>query len=151
MASDRQIEANRQNSQLSKGPSSPAGLKTSSQNATKHGFTGQTLVIAEAEREPYAAHVISFTTKYAPAEGVEANLCSQLADIHWSLHQISVQLVNMNALLVEATAEQRAAGAGALATLTALAPTVKSINTFNLYDQRRRRAAAPPRTSKSAS
>jgi len=140
MATDKQIEANRQNSQHSTGPSE-SGKQRSSQNATKHGFTGQTLVLTEAEREPYAAHVISYTTKYAPADGAEVDLCTELADIRWCLHQISLQLVHMNSLLAEATAEQRASGATALASLTALAPTIKSLNTLNLYDQRRRRAA----------
>ena len=141
MATDQQIEANRRNSQLSTGPISPAGRDRSSQNATKHGYTGKTLVLTEAEREPYAAHVVSFTTKYAPVDGVESTLCYQLAEIHRTLHQISVDISNMNTLLTEATAEQRAAGTGALATLTALAPHVRTLNTLNLYDQRRRRAA----------
>lgn len=38
MASDEQIKANQENSKLSSGPTSPSGLKKSSQNATKHGF-----------------------------------------------------------------------------------------------------------------
>jgi hypothetical protein len=121
MPTEKQIEANRQNSQPSTGATTPEGKQRSSQNALKRGYTGKTLVLSESEQEPYTAHVASFTANYAPADGVESNLCSQLADIHWSIQQISVDLADMNATLSEASAELRAQGATALARAAALA------------------------------
>ena len=45
MSTAAQIEANRQNAQLSSGPTSPAGKQRSSLNSTVHGFTGQTVMV----------------------------------------------------------------------------------------------------------
>jgi len=46
MATDKQIEANRKNSQLSTRPSE-SGQQRSSQNATKHGYTGKSLILTD--------------------------------------------------------------------------------------------------------
>jgi hypothetical protein len=67
-------------------------------------------------------------------------LTQQLADAQWSLHQISVQQSNFQALINAATAQLTAAG-DPLAALIALAPHTKTLQTLNLYEQRRRRAA----------
>ena len=85
MATDKQIEANRKNSQLSTGPQTPAGLKTSSQNATKRGYTGKSLILTDEEQEPYAAHVRAYTANYGPIDGVEADLLNAVH--HHQLHK----------------------------------------------------------------
>ncbi len=44
MSSPKKIKANRKNAQASTGPVTPEGKERSSKNATRHGFTGQSLV-----------------------------------------------------------------------------------------------------------
>jgi hypothetical protein len=125
MSTPQQIEANRQNAQLSTGPKTDEGKQRSSQNATRHGFTGQTLIITDAEKEAYEAHVQGFYAEYSPACHVETNLVQQLADLHWSIQQIFVQQCNLISLMNAISVQ--------------LAPAGDPV------------AAAPPPTSKSAS
>ena len=47
MATERQIQANRRNAKLAKGPSSPSGKATSSRNSTRHWLAAETLVASE--------------------------------------------------------------------------------------------------------
>jgi hypothetical protein len=141
MPTPQQIDANRQNARHSTGPTTAEGKQRSSLNATRHGFTGQSLVITEAEKEAYEAHVQGFYAEYSPACHLETNLLHQLADLHWSIQQISVQQCNLIALM-NAISVQLAPAGDALGSANALTAHIKSLNTLNLYEQRRRRAAA---------
>jgi hypothetical protein len=141
MPSAQQIEANRQNSQSSTGPITEEGKQISSLNATRHGFTGQSLMLSPEEKAPYEAHVQAFLAHYGPANALETNLAQQLADAHWSLHQIFVQQSNLFSLM-SATTVQLAAANDAVATAAALQPLTRSLNTLGIYEQRRRRIAA---------
>jgi hypothetical protein len=140
MSTNPQLAANRQNAQLSTGPTTEEGKQRSSQNAVRHGFTGQSLVITEAEKEAYEAHVKAFYAEYSPDGQIETNLVQQLADLHWSIHQIFVQQANLTSL-INAITVQLAPANDPLATANALTPHYKSLNTLGIYDQRRRRAA----------
>jgi hypothetical protein len=141
MPSPQRIEANRQNAQHSTGPVTPEGKQRSSLNATRHGFTGQNLVITPAEKESYEAHVKGFFAEHSPSGHLESNLVQQLADLHWNIHQIFVQQCNLISL-INAISAQLAPAGDPLATANALTQHYKSLNTLSLYDQRRRRAAA---------
>jgi hypothetical protein len=141
MSTNAQIDANRQNSLASTGPVTEEGKQISSQNATRHGFTGQSLILSPEETVPYEAHVKAFLAHYQPANALETNLAQQLADAHWSLHQIFVQQSNLFALM-NATTVQLAAANDAVATAAALQPLTRSLNTLGIYEQRRRRIAA---------
>jgi hypothetical protein len=140
MSTPQQIGANRQNAQASTGPITEEGKQRSSQNATSHGFTGQTLVLSPGEKPAYEAHVNAYTGQYCPETHAETQLVQQLADLHWSIHQIFVQQANLLALMNAVTA-QAGAHEDALATANAMAPLAKTLNTLNLYEQRRRRTA----------
>jgi hypothetical protein len=140
MPTNAQIESNRQNSLSSTGPVTEEGKQISSQNATRHGFTGQSLILSPEETIPYEAHVKAFLAHYKPANALETNLAQQLADAHWSLHQIFVQQSNVFSLM-NATSAQLAAANDALATAAALQPLTRSLNTLGIYEQRRRRTA----------
>jgi hypothetical protein len=141
MTTNAQIEANRQNSLASTGPVTEEGKQISSLNATRHGFTGQSLILSPEEKVPYEAHVQAFLAHYQPANALETNLAQQLADAHWSLHQIFVQQSNLFSLM-NATTVQLAAANDAVATAAALQPLTRSLNTLGIYEQRRRRIAA---------
>lgn len=53
MATEKQIEANRANAQLSHGPTSEAGKQAVSQNATTHGLTGHFIFFTEEHEAAY--------------------------------------------------------------------------------------------------
>jgi hypothetical protein len=140
MPTPQQIEANRQNSQSSTGPKTEAGKERSSRNATRHGLTGQNLVLSPEEKEPYETHCISYLEKFAPANQEETILVQQTADFDWSLQQIAIQQLNLMALINAITTKLMAAGEFE-AVAEANAPHIKALNTLSLYEQRRRRAA----------
>ena len=85
---NRQIAANRQNSQLSTGPKTEAGKAKSSLNAVRHGLTGRTVLLPSDDAAAYEAHVQSFEKRYAPATDEERNLVQSLADTEWRLLRI---------------------------------------------------------------
>jgi hypothetical protein len=141
MATPQQIEANRNNAQQSTGATSETGKQRSSLNATKHGFTGQNLVLSDAEKEAYEFHVLAFIDEYAPKTQIETNLVQQFADINWSLHQIAVQQSNLMSLINAMT--EKLMKEGDLEALSkALAQPYRTLNTLGFYESRKRRAAA---------
>jgi len=89
MATDEQIKANQQNSKLSSGPRSDAGLKSSSKNAQKHGFTGHTLLLPPEEEEPFREFKAKHLAELAPAGVNEEASAYQIIDNRWRLNQIT--------------------------------------------------------------
>jgi len=140
MATPQQIEANRNNSQKSTGATSEAGKQRSSLNATRHGFTGQQLVLSDAEKEAYEFHVLAYMDEYAPKTQIETNLVQQFADLNWSLHQIAVQQHNLMSL-INAMTEQLMKQGDLEALSKALAQPYRTLNTLGIYESRKRRAA----------
>jgi len=140
MPTNAQISANQLNAQKSTGPVTPAGLDRSSRNATKHGLTGQTLVISLEEREAYNAHVQSYMDHHKPTTQRHIQLVQQLADSHWSVHQAFVLQTNAIAL-INAVTKQMSEANDPVATAAAVAPITRQLNTYSIYEGRRRRAA----------
>jgi hypothetical protein len=140
MSTNDRINANQLNAQKSTGPVTPAGLERSSRNATKHGLTGQTLVISPEEREAYQAHVQSYMDHHKPTTQRHIQLVQQLADSHWSVHQAFVLQTNAIALINAITKQMSEAG-DPIATAAAVAPATRQLNTYSIYEGRRRRAA----------
>jgi hypothetical protein len=140
MATPQQIEANRKNAQSSAGATTEAGKKRSSLNATKHGFTGQSLILSDEEKEAYEFHVLAYMDEYAPKTHIETNLVQQFADAHWSLHQIHVQQSNWMSLINSITTQLMKEG-DLDALSAALAQPYKTLNTLGIYEARKRRAA----------
>jgi hypothetical protein len=139
MSNTAQIEANRGNAQKSTGPTTEAGKQKSSQNATRHGFTGLALIVTPTEKEAYEAHVQSYMDHHKPADHMHRQIVQQYADLHWSLHQIFVQQSNTMSLMNAVSLQMQAAN-DTLATAVAIAPIAKTLSTLNLYETRRRRA-----------
>jgi hypothetical protein len=140
MSTPKQIEANRQNAQLSSGPVSDIGKQTSSKNSTRHGFTGQNLIIGAAEKEHYEKHVQAYLAHHKASDHKHVELVQQLADLHWSLHQIFVQQTNAMALM-NAITEQMLDSGDPVAIAAAIAPVARTLNTLSTYEGRKRRAA----------
>jgi len=141
MSSNAQIEANRQNAQASTGATSPAGQKKSSMNALRHGFTGQSVLVSAEEKPLYDAHVIAYLEQYQPKSHEESNLIQQYADQHWTLHQISVQQMNVLTMLNMSNAHHMKIGSDYETLNAASAQFYKQIGNLGIYEQRRRRAA----------
>jgi hypothetical protein len=136
-----QIAANRCNAQLSTGPITEEGKDRSSQNATRHGFTGLTLIVTPEERELYQAHVQATFAEHRPAGHRQTLLVQQLADIDWSLQQISVEQANTISLLNALQVQIGHTCGDPIYAAGILAPVIRGLNTLSIYESRRRRAA----------
>jgi len=142
MSSAAQVSANRLNSQASTGPASAEGKQRSSLNATVHGFTGQTVLLAPGERIPYETHVKACLEQHKPQSHEETSLIHQYADQQWTLHQIAVQQMNVLTLMNAITEKHMKDGSPIDTLNAAVAPFYKQVSTLGVYEQRRRRASA---------
>jgi hypothetical protein len=88
MSSPKQIEANRANSLLSTGPTSPAGKAKVSHNAVKTGLTGRTVLLPTDDVAAYQAHIERIFKLWAPEVDEEKRLTQSLADTLWRLERI---------------------------------------------------------------
>jgi hypothetical protein len=87
MTSFRQIQANRRNAQLSTGPVTEEGKRTSRQNAVRHGLTAETVIDALEDAEDYAAFEMAITADYDAQSAVERELVLRLASLLWRLRR----------------------------------------------------------------
>jgi hypothetical protein len=87
MTSYRQIEANRRNAQLSTGPVTEEGKRSSRQNAVRHGLTAETVIDALEDAEDYAAFEMAVTADYDAQSAVERELVLRLASLLWRLRR----------------------------------------------------------------
>jgi hypothetical protein len=140
MTSNAQLNANRENAQKSTGATTPPGAERSSKNATKHGLTGQTLVVSPEERDAYERHVQHYMDHHKPTTQQHRQLVQQLADSHWSIHQVFVLQSNVMAL-INAITIQKAEEDDPLSLAVALPPLTRQLNTYSIYESRKRRAA----------
>jgi hypothetical protein len=88
MTSDKQLAANRANSQLSTGPTSPEGKVKVSHNAIKTGLTGRTVLLPSDDVAAYQAHIERVFKQFAPETDEEKQLTQSLADTLWRLERI---------------------------------------------------------------
>jgi hypothetical protein len=90
MSSFRQIEANRRNARLSRGPVTEDGKRRSRQNAIRHGLTAETVIDALEDAEDYAAFEMAVTADYDAQSAVERELVLRLASLLWRLRRATV-------------------------------------------------------------
>lgn len=89
MATDRQIEANRNNAQLSTGPRTPEGKQRSAKNAVTHGLAAKDATIPGEERADYDELLLSYRQVFGPSDPYEQTLIRQMVDAEWRLRRIS--------------------------------------------------------------
>src|SRR5271168_626087 len=141
MSSAAQIEANRKNAQHSQGATTEEGRQKSSLNAIVHGFTGQKVFVTAEQKIAYEAHCAHYQKQYRPKTHEELDLIQQYADQQWTLHQISIQEMNVITLM-NAVSEQHIEAKSDPDTLNkATAPYFQQLKTISIYESRRRRAA----------
>jgi hypothetical protein len=142
MSSTAQILANQKNAQSSTGPTTPEGIATAARNSTKHGFTGQTIIFSSpSEKDAYEAHVASYRSHHKARSHRHIELVQELADLHWSIHQIFTHQSNQMTLMTAVSTQLAASGADAITIASSLVPLTRTLNTLSTYETRRRRAA----------
>jgi hypothetical protein len=141
MSSAAQIEANRKNVQHSQGATTEEGRKKSSLNAITHGFTGQKVFVTAEQKIAYEAHCAHYRKQYNPKTHEELDLMQQYADQQWTLHQISIQEMNVITLMNATTEQHLEAGSDIDELNKATAPYYQQLKTISIYESRRRRAA----------
>jgi hypothetical protein len=96
--SEKQIAANRANAKKSTGPRTPQGKTRSSQNATRHGITAQTLIMTDEDRKAYDAFLAAMMTDLAPVGAMETFLAQSVAEEAWRLNHARAQCNNLIAI-----------------------------------------------------
>ena len=89
MATDKQIAANRANSQKSTGPTSAAGVQASSQNRRTHGLCGDFLVLSFEDQERFNTLLERFVAIEQPADDIERELVLKMARHTWQSNRAS--------------------------------------------------------------
>ena len=88
MASDQQINANRENSKLSQGPTTPEGKNISKMNAQKHGLSGATVLLPTDDLAAYENCLSIVVNHYRPVTDLEKLAVQEIADTKWRLLRI---------------------------------------------------------------
>ena len=87
MSSPAQIAANRENSQLSTGPTSDTGKQTVSRNSLKHGLSSKVHIALPGEENALEKHVEGYIEAYAPVGLPERDLVRNIAENHFRLQR----------------------------------------------------------------
>jgi len=88
MASQNQIEANRQNARKSTGPQTAEGKAAVRLNSLKYGLTADTLVLPGEDEDEFEALIESLEAEHAPATPTERMVVRQLAMAAWRLQRL---------------------------------------------------------------
>ena len=89
MATDAQIQANRENAKKSTGPRTPEGKARVSKNALKHGLLAQDSVIPGEDPAEFDRHLTTYQDTYLPRHCVEKEIVRQIADSAWRMRRLS--------------------------------------------------------------
>lgn len=95
MPTDKQIEANRRNAQLSTGPRTPEGCAASRLNAYKHGLTGHLDVMTDEQKEARDAFIAEIADELHPLGSLERQLAHSIAETQWRINRVAVIENNM--------------------------------------------------------
>jgi hypothetical protein len=88
MATEDQINANRENAKLSHGALSEETRNICKMNALKHGLTGGPIVMAFEEIAAYEKNLASVVNHYKPVTDLEKSTIQEVADTKWKLLRI---------------------------------------------------------------
>jgi hypothetical protein len=89
MASQSKSDAARENGKKSRGPKTPEGKKSSSQNALKHGLTADSHVLPGESEPDFLELLQSHEDTYRPANAVEKDLVQTMALARWRLRRMA--------------------------------------------------------------
>jgi len=98
MASQRQIDANRENAKKSTGATTPKGKSITRLNAKRDGFTGQITTLSDEDRPIFENFKSDFIKDLAPKTTMELSLATSIAWDTWRLNHLRAVEMNMYAL-----------------------------------------------------
>lgn len=144
MTSEKQIEANRTNAQLSTGPTTEEGKHRCSLNARRHGLTGQVTTMTDEDRAAHDQFSAAMIKDLGPEGAVETQLAQRIATDSWRLNRISAIEDNIFALgfyhhPVQIDTDHPEIHA-ALTTAKTFQAEAKQLQLLSLYEQRLNRA-----------
>jgi hypothetical protein len=88
MSSDRQIAANRLNSQKGSGPKTPEGKARVGSNALKHGLTGKRVVLPDENPEEFDEFRLDLISSLDPQGTLEEFFAEKIVTDAWRLRRI---------------------------------------------------------------
>lgn len=89
MASDSQINANRENARRSTGPQTADGKAHSARNATRHGLLAREAVLPEEDPQEFSDLLASLEAEFQPAAPSEELLVRDMASAQWRLRRLT--------------------------------------------------------------
>jgi hypothetical protein len=98
MASPTLALTNKENAQHSTGPKTEAGKRASSLNATRHGLTGQAVVLPTEDAARYEAFRIKLLADLHPQGATEDLLAQTIVDTEWRAERARALEANIFAL-----------------------------------------------------
>src|SRR5882757_8399962 len=78
----------RQNGAKAAGAKSPAGIKKSALNATKHGLTEKAIVLSNESQTLFDEFHLTYVEEFRPESGVEMDLIAQMVAAQWRPRRI---------------------------------------------------------------
>jgi hypothetical protein len=98
LTTEKQIQANRANAQKSTGPTSEIGKKRSALNGTRHGLTGQVVVLPEEDFAAFNAFMTALVATFDAVGAMEQQLAQSFANYQWRINRAAAIEENMFAL-----------------------------------------------------
>jgi hypothetical protein len=146
MSTAAKITANHQNSQLSTGPRSEAGKQKAALNSTRHGFTGQVVMLTAEEAEPYRLFNEEFMIDLDPVGAMEQQLTRSIIDAHWRINQIHATESAIYALghreYLDQVVDETPETAAAMARAVTFENKRRELDRLHRYESRLQRQAA---------
>ena len=140
MITQDRIDINRANAQNSTGPKTEEGKKHSALNATRHGLTGQVVVMPSDDLNAYTDFLKSFQDDLNPGGAFEKQIVQQLADNSWRLNRASAWETNFVTLDAELQPDKVSTGVAqvqdAFAHAGAAERKSKTLANMSMYVQR---------------
>jgi hypothetical protein len=91
-ASEKKLQANRENARKSTGPKTPAGKAVVGRNALKHGVrSGRLSVLSDESVERFNAMLLNIMKTGAPTSIEERALLEEIAGLWWKLRRLVQQ------------------------------------------------------------
>ena len=99
MATQKQIEANRQNSLKSTGPKTPQGKAVVAQNGIKHGLKARQNIIKGESTVDFDLHRDQLFEQFSPEDPLENHLVERIVILSWRLKRANrAQTAAVNSL-----------------------------------------------------